>query len=516
MEGTRTNNAIRSTVTGLFTRIVMMVCPFIIRTIIIYKLGMEYAGLSSLFTSILQVLSLAELGFSAVVSFSMYQPIAEGNTEQVCALLSLLRKIYSIVGMIILGVGALLFPFLRFLINGAYPADVNLYILYAIYLFNTVVSYFISAYKSSLLLALQRADIENNLVTISNILMYVVQIVVLIVFPNYYLYIIFLPLCTVVNNLLRGYLCNKKFPQYQCRGNVSKEERRAIYSNIGAMVGHRISGIVVTSISNIIISSFLGLNSLAVYGNYNYITSSLLAIVGIVYSSITGVIGNGIQVNSREKNYQDFLVLTFLNVWCMGWMAICLVALYQPFVELWVGSENLLPFGTMLLFVAHFYLWRFKDILSTYKDACGMWKVDFWKPYAVIVVSLVISIAFINFIGINAVLIGSIAGVFVVSMPWETHVFFKNYFKKSEGKYYLRMLIYTLIVVAIAVANYFVCGLIRFGGIGGFALKLLISFSLPNIVIVLLAFRTREFQVIYTKLKELIFKRKKNLPKEEG
>ncbi len=507
MENQRTKNAIKSSLSGVLARGLGLIGPFVVRTIIIYKLGIDYAGLSSLFSSILQVLSLAELGFASAVSFSMYAPIAEGDTAKVCALLSELKKIYHFIGGIILGAGLAMMPFLRYLINGSYPADINLYILYAIYLFNTFISYYISAYKSSLLMAVQRADIENNILTIVNVLLYVLQIVVLLVFSNYYVYIVFMPISTVVINLLRGALCDKKFPEYKAEGSISKAERKTIFTNIGALAGHRLSGIIVSAVGNVIVSSFLGLTLLGIYGNYYYVINALLAVITIIYSSITGIIGNGIALHDTEKNREEFHVLTFMNVWLVGWIAICLSALYQPFILLWVGQENLLPTTSMLLFVAYFYFWRFKDILSTYKDACGMWKADMWKPYAVVVVSLAISFALINVIGINAVLIGNIVGVFVVSMPWETHVFYKNYFKTGEWKYYLRMFVYTAVVAGVGVANYFLCAILPIGGALGFILKMGICVVFPNLAFVLLSCKTKEFGMIMGKAKQLLKKR---------
>lgn len=509
MAETRTKNIARSTASGLIFRVVSMLLPFLLRTIIIQKLGNEYLGLSSLFTSILQVLSLSELGFSTAISYSMYKPIAENDKPKVCALLSLIRKVYRIIGLVILVVGLGLMPFLPNLISGDYPADINLYILYLIYLFNTVVSYFMFSYTSSLLSAHQRNDVENIISLVSNIFMYVSQIIVLFVFKNYYIYIIFLPISTLLINLFRYFRVKKLFPDYVCEGKVDKEEAKVIYKNIGALAGHKLSGVIISSVCNIIISAYLGLELLGIYSNYYYILTALMQIILIVYVALTPSIGNCIVVDSVEKNYRDFKTLTFCNVWMMGWMSISLLCLYQPFIELWLGSEFLLPNSTMVLFVLYFYLWRFKDILSTYKDSAGMWKDDFWKPYVVTVVSLILNLVLVKFIGINGSLIAGIAGFFVVSMPWETHVFFKKYFKMKEGPYYLRMLIYTLVISVLAVGTYYICSLITLTGILGLLIKGMICAVVPNIFIILLSFKTPEFKRLWGKVMSIL-KRKQN------
>ena len=158
----KTKNAVRNIFFGAVFKIITLLGPFIIRTMILWIMGSEYIGLNSLFTSILSFLSLAELGVGSALVYSMYKPIAEDDQDMICALLNLYRKMYRIIGMIILGVGLLLLPFLNKLVKGEAPADVNLYILYLIYLFNTVISYVMFAYKQSLLTAFQRSDIISK------------------------------------------------------------------------------------------------------------------------------------------------------------------------------------------------------------------------------------------------------------------------------------------------------------------------------------------------------------------
>ena len=185
----------------------------ILRTLILYKLGEEYQGLNGLFTSILQVLNLTDLGFSSAVVYILYKPIAIGDNDTVCALISYLKRVYRIIGIVILAIGLILLPFLKFLIKGSYPDEVNIYLLYLIYLSNSVISYWLFAYKTALLLAMQRADLTDKISSIIKSSMFIVQAVVLIVFGNYYVYVIFLPIFSIINNLLVQFVSKKYFPQ---------------------------------------------------------------------------------------------------------------------------------------------------------------------------------------------------------------------------------------------------------------------------------------------------------------
>ena len=185
----RTRNAGRNIIFGILQKIYQIVIPFIMRTIMIYYMGITYAGINNLFVSILQVLNLAELGIGAAMTYSMYRPIADDDQELICALMNLYKKTFRYIGLIILVLGVMLLPFIPKLISGSIPEELNIFMLYLMYLGNTVLSYWLFAYKNSLLYAHQRTDINSKVILFTNTIQYIVQIYVLIVLKNYYLYI---------------------------------------------------------------------------------------------------------------------------------------------------------------------------------------------------------------------------------------------------------------------------------------------------------------------------------------
>ena len=208
----RTRNTVRNSAWGILSKIITTFFPVIVRTLIVQYIGAAYLGLGSLFSSILTVLSLAELGVSSAIVFSMYKPIAEDDTNTICALMALYKKLYSVIGTVIGIVGLLLMPFLPYLIKGEYPSDINLYLLYLIYLGNTVIGYFLFAYKNCLLTAHQRTDISTKISIGTSIIQYAVSIMVIILFKNYYVYVFLAPLASIANNLLTAYYVDKIFP----------------------------------------------------------------------------------------------------------------------------------------------------------------------------------------------------------------------------------------------------------------------------------------------------------------
>lgn len=394
----RRKNAFRNIEFGFLNKMVTILFPFLMRTILIKTLGSEYLGLSSLFTSILQVLSLSELGIGSAMVFELYKPIAKNDTEKICKLQNLYRVIYKIIGTVIVTIGVILLPFLNNFIEGGYPEDINIYVLYILYLFNSAASYLLFAYKSSILTAYQRRDIILNIGSIVHVLLYVIQIICLVNFKNYYAYVIWLPIFTIIENVLISIYVDKKYPEYKPIGKLDKNEIKNVFLNVKDLFGHKLSNVVTNSADTIVISSFIGLNMVTIYNNYYYLMSAISGILDIVYQGILAGIGNSIVSESKEKNKNDFYKFYFINAWIVGWCSICFVCLFQPMMKLWMGSNLMLDFSSVILLGIYFYVWKIRQTILTYKDAAGMWKIDKIKPYIEIIFNLTINIILVNII----------------------------------------------------------------------------------------------------------------------
>lgn len=480
----RTKNAVRNIIFGFLFRLIAIIGPFAVRTVMIYVMGNDYVGLNSLFTSILSFLSLAELGVGSALVYSMYKPIAEDDSETICALLNLYRRLYRYIGLIILTIGIILLPFLKYLVKDGVPDDVSLYVLYLIYLGNTVISYFMFAYKQSLLTAHQRTDIISKRSIVLQTFMYVMQIIVMLAFRNYYLYIIWLPVSTVITNIANSIIVDKMFPQYKCRGEVPKEQREAITKKIIALFGTKANSVIMHAADNIVISAVLGLTIVGKYGNYYYIMNAIIGIMTTVYDSITAGIGNSLETESKEKVYQDFNVISFLNSWITIVCTVCLLCLYQPFMEIWVKKENMLDFSIVLLLAVYFYIYQIRRVMLTYKDAAGIWWEDRFRPYIMIIVNVTANLILVHIIGLNGVIFSTILSM-LVSVPWENYTVFKYIFRISSGKYYIQLLFSTLICVLICTASYYACLPFR-SGVAGLIIKAVICFAVSNILFILI------------------------------
>lgn len=504
MNESRTKRTIKNIFSGFIFKFIGLLFPFIIKTIIIRELGIEYLGLNNLFASILMVLSLSELGIGSALVFNMYKPIANHDTDRVCALLKIYRDIYRIIGLIIAVIGLILMPFLPFLIKGGYPSTINIYILYVIYLINTVLSYFLFAYKKSIWEANQLNGHNSILETITTLIMYICQIVVLKLFKNYYIYIIFMPITTFLLNILRNYFVNKSFPEYKCRGNLEKGFIKELYKKIKALLGHKIGSTVITSADSIVISSIIGLQVLAIYSNYYQIINALIGVITIFYTSTTASIGNSIVKSDTKSIINQFYSLTFTNNWIVSWTSICLLCLFQPFMELWMGKDLMFEFYIVILFVIFFYSWLFRRIGLTYKDAAGMWEQDFWKPYIGMIINVIANIVLCHYIGVSGALLSTIFIMIFIYFPWETQVLFKNLFKTSPKKYYIRMITYAIATVIIAIITYYLCSLIKGNAIIHLIIKGIMCCIIPNILFIVCYFRMDEFKDMRNRILNII------------
>ena len=266
----RTKNSIRNTAFGVLNRGINLLFPFVIRTMMIQKLGTEYLGLNSLFTSIIQVLNLTELGVGSALVFNMYKPVAEDDHAALSGLLGLYRTVYRWIGLIILAVGLGLMPLLPRLVDTTQleGTGINLYGLFLIYLINTVISYCFFAYRKSLLMAHQRQDQISNIDSMVRLCMYVLQILVLVLWPNYYLYILLMPLFTVVDNVWVAVTTSRQYGRILKTPGQSPVAVGSLFSQVKYIVGHKIGAVIIQSADSIVISAFLNLAILTTYSNY--------------------------------------------------------------------------------------------------------------------------------------------------------------------------------------------------------------------------------------------------------
>lgn len=494
MGDSRTKNTLRIIGSGVLGRIISIVLPFINRTIIIYILGAEFTGLSGLFTSILSVLNIAELGFHSAIVYSMYEPVAKGDDQRVCELLTLYRKIYHFVGGFIFVLGLCIMPFLPKLIRGSIPAGINLYVLYLLYLLNSVLSYFLFSYRESVLMANQRQDISQMVRAIVKVLQCILQMIVLACTRNFYAYLVVEIICTGATNIALAVETKKKFPQYECvKKKVPLPE--SIKKQVGGLLVGKICDKARNSFDSIILSAFFGLTTVAIYDNYYLVYSALYGIMLVICNSMAASIGNSIITETVEKNYQNLLKFSFIQAWISGWISICMLCIYQPFMQLWVGKSLMFPERDMILMCIYFYVINMNNIRNQFVSGTGMW----WKlksSYAIEAAgNILLNVILGKLFGITGIILATIITIFFMNFLWRTVALFQNYFKTMSLKtFLLDHLGWIIAITTAAIITYTMCNSIRLGAFAQLMINGIICLVVPNIILLVLFIKTKQFR----------------------
>ena len=476
IHSSRTVNTKRNIRFGLLQAVVSQFLPFIVRTILIHRFGVEYLGLNSLFASLLSVLSLMELGFGTAVVYSMYKPVAGNDIDQICAYLAYFRKIYRIIGAAIMAAGLMLMPFLKYLIKDpAMPGGLNLYTCYLIFLGDAVISYLLYGYLTAIPTAYQRRDILSKVNIGISLLQCMVKSMLLLFSSNFYVYLISIPVITVMRNLIQASIIKRKYPQLGCRGSLSSDQKQDLNKKVYGLLINKITGISRNSIDTLCISSFIGLTVTGIYNNYYYIMTGVIAFSTTILSSMMASVGNSIATESRRKNYADMRMFDFMYMAAAGWAAGCLLCLYQPFIQAWLGKEMMLGMPAVIGLCAYFYILKSGDIRWVYHEGAGLWYESRYIMIGEAVVNTFLNIILCRTMQVFGIILATVISVFITNHLLCPRLLFKLYFqqKNKQREYHSDHAQYALTTLLTAGTSWIACEILfpqamtAAGGAGG-------------------------------------------------
>ena len=505
-KSSRTSNVIKNVIGGVGGHIFTSIFMFICRTYFIKLLGATYLGVNGLFSNILSMLSLAELGIGPAIVFSMYKPIANNDEVHIAKLMNFYKNAYRIVAFVVAAIGLALVPFLDYLIKDA-PEAINLKFIFILILSNTVISYFY-AYKGSMLNADQKSYVIVIFRNIFSVVQNIAQIVVLIITGNFIVYLITQMLTTFLGNIVQAKYVNKKYPFLVTYKNekIDKGERADIMKRVRGMMMHKIGGFVLNSTDNMIISKVVGIISVGIYSNYLMIINLIKNFISQISGSLSASVGNLIASESEEKSYSVFNSVFFVHFWIYSVCTICFWVLFQPFIELWIGKKYLLDSLTLFLVLINFYCVGIQNCINTFTNATGLFWESRYKPIAECVINLGVSIILAKKIGIAGIFLGTLAS-YVCTFWINPILVFKKQFKKSVAIYFLKFTMYLLITLIIAFGLGFVCNMILpKATIISIVLRVLICAVVPNALYIALFFKTPEFKYCCGLFKNIIEK----------
>ena len=508
----RNMNIFLGAVSNFASNIISSVLGFISRTVFIYYLGTEYLGYSGLLNNIFGFLSIAELGIGTAITFSLYEPLAIKDYRKISILMTLYKKLYYIIACIILIVGLLLMPFLDFFINSSQIPN-NMELIYLLFLMNIVINYFFS-YKTALLGADQKNYKIVHIQIIGNIVTILCQIISLILFKNYIIYLIVQIVFSNLSLVLQSKYVTKMYPEviFNCKNKIDIKEKRKIQKNVKSLLILKFGDICVNSTDNLIISKFIDLSMVGIYSNYILIRDMINGYIKSIFSNMTASFGNLIVSESKEKQLKMFENLMFLSFWIYGFEAVCLFVLYNPFMKIWLNNNSfLLSNSVVFLIVLNNFLTGMRIPLITMKSAAGFYYEDRAIPFVFSIVNLIVSIILVKYIGISGVIIGTIVGSLSLADWYRPVIIYKKLFNQPVEKYfqkYIKYIIIALIEIFLTyqLANFQVSTSILIQ----FIFQLIVSIIMPNIINLILFYNSSEFiylkKVVIDILKKMIEK----------
>lgn len=480
---------------GLLYRITGTLLPFIVQMVVIRKLGIEYIGIRGLFSSVLTVFSLAELGFGSAIVFFMYKPIADDNMEELSALLNFYKKTYRMIGLVILVLGLFILPWLPHLVKGAYPSDINIYYVFTLFFAQSILSYWMFAYKSSLLNAYQRTDIINMISTVVLILTSFAQITMLYLTESFYAYLIASIFFTFVNNLLISAIVNKLYPRIKTKGEVNSNTLRDIRVKVSGLFVGKLCRISRNAFDIVFVSMFIGLSYAGMYSNYYNVMVAVTSFTSVITTSLLAGVGNSIVLESKEKNYKDMMVINKIYLVIGGCMTACMLCLYQPFMTLWMGKDYLFPNEIVVLFSLYFYIQKMGDVRAVYSDAAGLFWENRWRNIGEAVANLILNYVFVIKFGVFGIVLATILTLFIFGFLGSTQVIFRYYFSFGKKEYLLSEMKYLAIALLVCSITYFICSFITNDSvIFSFGLRLIVCFIIAPALYWILLNRGKDYR----------------------
>lgn len=490
----RTEYSVLNIITGLGGYALNTVLGLVCRMVFTRTLSAEYLGVSGLFTNILSMLSLAELGIGSAIIYALYKPLAVDDKEKVASLVKFYGQCYRVIGVVVAVIGIALMPFLHLLIDEPNIQE-NIYLLYSLYLFNAASTYFFS-YCASLLMAAQQNYIVTGTNYIVTVIQSVLQIIWLFATHHYIGYLIIQCIGVFVYNIVVSFIARKEYP-YIAEKNIKpldSEEKEALVRNIRALVIWRLCALLVNSTDNIIITFFNGLAAVGLASNYTLLSGTLNSLLNQLFTGITASVGNLNAVESKEKKLAMFNIINLANFWLFGWAAIGIFVVSTDIVRLLFGSSYVLPISIPFVLALNFYMVGMQNAVWTYKNTMGLFRQGRYLLIVTAAINLVCSIWLGKMWGLFGILFATAISRALTNTWYDPYAVFKYGLGEKASIYFKKYVQYALILLLTGTICYGVCSLIHISALTGVMLKFVICCVIPNLIFFLCFHKKEEFQ----------------------
>ena len=444
----RTENSLKNAIWSMITFGVGLLVSFVARKVFISILGAEYNGLNSLLTSIISILSIAELGIGTTIVYALYRPLHDKDAGLVCSLMNYYKKCYRVIAGVVLIVGVAIIPFLPTIV-GSINLDINVYLVYLLFLAEAVLSYLLS-YRRSLLIADQKERVIKYIHLASIVLMNAVQIALLFLTKDYYLFLVIRIIFTCAENIIISMVVNKKYSYILEKAYpLPRAIKNALNRKIRAMFYHQIGGFVVNGSDNIMISMIFGVTEVGYYNNYFMIVSSLHSLVSNVFSSITASIGNLLVSKNCRDSMNAYRGILGINYILAAFISCSFYVCAQPFMQIWLGSEYVMSNLVVGSLAVYLYFRMMKLTTGAFKNAAGIFYEDRFVPIVESIVNIAASLICAHLFGISGIIMGTVISNFVLYFGSYPFIAYRKVFKTSAKLYFQQHISYLVLTIAV-------------------------------------------------------------------
>lgn len=472
MEGSRTEKALKNVGFGILSQALTLILSFVSRTCFIRFFGVEYLGLNGLFTDVLGLLSMADLGFTIAMVYSFYEPLANHDEKKLAGLITFYRRVYTYIAIAVALIGILLLPILPYIINyDTTIPNVNLY--YLISLFNVVISY-LWVYRTAILTADQQEYRIKKISMTMSVITTIVQIVVMYVFQNYIVYLLISMISSLINNVIASHTATRLYPYIKIKEEITKQEKIDIFRNLGSVFVFKASNVLINATDNILISILVGTVFVGYYSNYAMIQQQIMAFYSLLFTSMTASIGNLIVEESSENRYKVFKCQQSMSFVLCIVLVPCFALLVNDFIGIWLGSSFNFDSLTLIIICLNMYLACVLQPLWTYREATGLYRKTKWIMLICAIENIILSIILGKIIGLAGILLASALSRLSTYIWYEPRILFKEYFEVGAKNYYLSIVKNFAFILVIFIIGSVIAKNIIVNSIGIWILKALV------------------------------------------
>ena len=496
-QSSRTKKTLVNTLFSVASQMLTIVLSFVLRTAFIKILGDQYTGVASVFTTVLTMLSLSELGFSTAVATALYRPLREKNQELIRQLMDFYKTAYRLVALFILVVGICLIPFLPYIIKDVPDIKENITVIYVLYIIKTSASY-LMIYKTTLLRADQKLFVVKKIQMLCEMVRYAIEIIVLFIFRAYMTYLVIEIIATILQNYIVTKRAEKEYPHAfdKPEKKLPRESIISLLKDVKGLSMYKLSATVGNSIDTMLISSYINTSTVTLVGNYTHIKNHIQRVLMQFFIAVIPSVGN-LAVEKGAKAQQNvFNRLFYISFLTVNFCSVSMYVLFSPFIKVWLGEKYLLGQHIAFIIAFDFFLYILLQAIASFRTANGLFVKGQYRPLFTAIINVILSIILIQKYGIFGTILATVIAR-LLTQWYDPYLLYKHIFKDSFGKFYAKYWIYIVLFVSSALITQFVAEKIAFTNmLLNLVLSAVVCAVIPNCWVLLWTHRTKEFAYV--------------------